>query len=112
MNTTEWNHTQAAVGHLKVRYSGSPADMNPTALRLRVERLVSGVDLHPAGLPPGAVLVVRKLHNLAPLSVSALSRSTQPDWAGKLRSQMASLYSTAARPALGPVAPSATSVLF
>ena len=49
--TREWSQAQATIDHLTVRYSGSAADMNTVALRLRVERLLGTVDLHPASLP-------------------------------------------------------------
>jgi hypothetical protein len=107
---TIWGQAQPTIGHLSVRYRGTATDMNAPALRLRVERLLGSVDLHPAGLPAGAVLIVRRLHGLAPLS--AQSQILPSDWTAHLRDQMRTLYTTAVRPALGPVAANANSVLF
>jgi hypothetical protein len=110
--TTEWSRTQTTIGHLAVRYRGATTDLSMPVLRLRTEHLLSGVDLHPRGLSSGAVLIVRKLHGPAPLSVSVLLQTSQPGWTERLHDQMTALVSTAARPALGSVSSSATSVLF
>jgi hypothetical protein len=109
---TEWSRTQTTIGHLAVRYRGTTTDLSMPVLRLRTEHLLTSIDLHPRGLPSGAVLIVRKLHGPAPLSVSALLQTSQPGWTERLHDQMTTLVSTAARPALGSVSSSATSVLF
>lgn len=105
-----WNQTQTTIGHLTVRDQGSSLERH--TLRLRLERLLSGVDLHPPGFTSGAVLVVRKLQALPALPISALSHFTQPAWTESLHRQIEALYTLAARPALGPVDPDAISVLF
>ncbi len=108
--STIGGQAQPTIGHLSVRYRGTAAEMNAPALRLRVERLLGSVDLHPAGLPAGAVLIVRHLHGLAPLP--AQSQILPSDWTAHLRQQMQTLYAAAARPVSGPVSAGATSVLF
>lgn len=108
----ELGQAQTTVGHLTVRYKGPPDDINRTALRLRMEHLLGTVDLRPAGLPSGAILVVRKLEEPAPLSTPALLQPSQSAWAERLRNQIATLYSAAARPALSPHTVNTTSVLF
>ena len=110
--SSQWSSPQASIEHLTLRYRGTAADANVPALRLRMERLLRNIDLQPSGLPPGALLIVRKLHSLQdslPLFTAALS---QAQWASHLRTQIAILYRTAARPALNPVAPDVASVLF
>ncbi|HEY6408993.1 MAG TPA: hypothetical protein VIY29_16150, partial [Ktedonobacteraceae bacterium] len=112
METTGWNQKRASIGRVKIRYSGSQADMNATVLRLRVERLLGKVDLNPPGLAAGAVFIVRKLDSLAPVTLPAMAQPMHAAWSERLRDQMAALYSRAARPALGAYSPGASSVLF
>src|SRR5438552_2911358 len=118
MITTAWNRTKTEVERLTVRYqgeqgiAGNKGEIDATVLRLRVERLVDTVDLQPAGLPSGALFIVRKLENLPPLPLAALSHSSPPAWRESVRDQMEALYAAAARPANGPVSPAATSILF
>ena len=110
--STQWGSSQSSIEHLTLRYRGTAAEVNVPALRLRVERLLRNVDLQPSGLPPGSLLVVRKVQCLqgsAPLSTSAV---LEAQWAAQLQTQIATLYRTAARPALNPVASGVTSVLF
>ncbi|WP_201365158.1 hypothetical protein [Dictyobacter formicarum] len=106
-----WDQAQPAIGHLSVRDRGvEHAEMNAITLRLRTERLLKSADLRPAGLPTSAVLIVRRLDDLAPLS--AQSQLLPSDWTTRLHDQIRALYATAARPTLGPVSASATSILF
>ena len=110
MSTTAWSQAHTIIGHLTVRDQRSQLDRH--ALRLRIERLLSGADLHAPGFTSGTVLVIRALQALPALSVSALSHSTQPAWMESLHRQVLALYITAARPAFGPVTAHAESVLF
>ena len=103
MNISEWNQQQTIIGHLKVRYAGVQEGISKTALRLRVERLLSNADFRLPGLSTGAVLIVRKLDSPISIGVSALSQSVQANWHERLRNQITALYATAARPMLGTV---------
>jgi hypothetical protein len=112
MNISKWNRQQTTIGHLKAHYSGAQEGFNMTVLRLRVERLLSNIDLHPPGLSSGAILIVRKLDNPAPVGVSTSLQPVQANWQELLRNQITALYAAAARPALGAVPLNAPSVLF
>jgi hypothetical protein len=115
METTGWKQgarKQASIGRVKIRYGGSPADLNATVLRLRVERLLSAVDLNPPGMAAGAVFIVRELESPTAVALSAMTQPAQAAWSERLRDEVASLYRSAARPALGAYSPGASSVLF
>src|SRR5947209_8282433 len=111
--TAAWNRQQTSIGHVTLRYQGTGAESNLAALRVHTERLLGSIDLQPPGLPSSALLIVRTLQaqKLQSLPGSA-PHSSQPQWVEHLRTQMATLYRTAVRPALNPVSPAATSVIF
>jgi hypothetical protein len=112
MSLTAWPQTNTSVERLTIRYQGTADEINVTTLRLRVERLLEMADLQPAGLPSGAVLIVRKLEGFTPLPVAALAHSSLPAWREGVRDQVQALYATAARPSNGPISPGAASILF
>lgn len=108
--TRTWSSEQITIAHLAIRYRG--ADLSPSALRLRTERSLRGLDLHPRGLPPGAVLLVRELHSPEPLTLATLGQTARTVWTDRLRDQLSTLAASAARPASGSVAGDAVCVLF
>src|SRR4051794_28573110 len=94
--------SQTTVARLTVH--ATDAGLSPVALRLRAERRLGQVDLRPPGLPPGGVFIVRAVRTQGELG--------DANWEGRLRQHLADLYHSAARPAFGPVMPSAQAVVF
>ncbi|MBW8845321.1 MAG: hypothetical protein JF607_10135 [Burkholderiales bacterium] len=93
----------------------TPARAQPVAARLALQAL--GADLEdalPRGLPPQALLWLRRMQLQAP--EAALLRPAPPawrqDWIAAGRQQFDTALAQAARPALGPVPESAPAVLF
>jgi hypothetical protein len=96
---------------LRLRVKGS--DLDPLALRGRLENLLSDVSLQPR-LPPSATLFIRKLNDPLPGSIqldSPHARAPQA-WRDAFQTRFDQLVSSAARPAYGLVADSAESVVF
>src|SRR6266516_1522655 len=112
MNISEWNRQQTIIGHLKARYAGAQEEFNRTVLRLRVERLLSTIDLCPHGLSSGAILIVRRLDSPTAVGLSVSTRAAGVNLQEFLRSQVAALYAAAARPAHSVIPLNASSVLF
>jgi hypothetical protein len=85
-----------------------------TALRLRLERTLSHATLHPAWLPPSAILCVRKLRGEGASASHAFnnSRGASADWERAVAARLDSLARRAARPAREAVAASAEAVIF
>jgi hypothetical protein len=81
---------------------------------LRLEALLRGVDLHPPGLAPSAVLCVRSLPDPLPgaLPVSQFHLRAPPRWEQAARESLARLARAAARPYRQAVPDSAEAVLF
>lgn len=98
------------VSRLRVR----GATLDPLVTQLRVENLLSATRLHPTGLPPSAILCVRRLR--ARLSGSLQLRhagTTTPEaWQQAVTSKLDQLVRRAARPALGPLRTDADAVIF
>src|SRR5215218_6117500 len=96
---------------LRLRVKGS--DLDPLALRGRLENVLNDVSLQPR-LPPSATLFIRKLNDPLPGSIqldSPHARAPQA-WRHAFQTRFDQLVSSAARPALGFVADSAESVVF
>src|SRR5215216_2034525 len=96
---------------LRLRVKGS--DLDPLALRGRLESVLSEVSLQPR-LPPSATLFIRKLDDPLPGSIqldSPHARAPQA-WRHAFQTRFDQLVSSAARPAYGLVADSAESVVF
>ena len=96
---------------MRLRVKGS--ELDPLAVRPRVQNLISEVRLYPL-LPESASLFIRKLDDPSPglLQLEAIdSRATQT-WRRSFHSRFAQLATSAVRPALGPVSSSAESVVF
>jgi hypothetical protein len=93
----------------------TPARAQPVAARLALQSLGANLeDALPRGLPPQALLWLRRLRLQAP--EAALLRPApvawRQDWIAAGRTQMDAALAQAARPALGPVPESAPAVLF
>ena len=96
---------------LRLRVKGS--DLDPLALRGRLENVLNDVSLQPR-LPPSATLFIRKLHDPLPGSIqldSPHARAPQA-WRHAFQMRFDQLVLSAARPARGFVADSAESVVF
>ena len=102
---------QTQIGRLRL----SGATDNGPATRLRMSQLVGGTEFHPSGMPPAAVLIVRRLRDPMPRRLSPsswLEPATVRAWQGAARSSLADYYRHAARPALGHIASGAQAVVF
>ena len=96
---------------LRLRVKGS--DLDPLALRGRLQNVLSDVSLEPR-LPPSATLFIRKFEDPLPGSIqldSPHARAPQA-WRHAFQKRFDQLVSSAARPAHGFVADSAESVVF
>src|ERR1051325_1160102 len=82
--------------------------------RIRLERLLSGVDWRPASLPVNAILCIRKAVDPLPNSISLSATSLQPayEWQQALTSMLNPLASQAVRPLATAVPPNSEAVLF
>ena len=96
---------------LRLRVKGS--DLDPLALRGRLENVLSDVSLEPR-LPPSAILFIRKLDDPLPGSIQLDSPHARAPhaWRHAFQRRFDQLVSSAARPAHGYVADSAESVVF
>jgi len=96
---------------LRLRVKGS--DLDPLALRGRLENVLNDVSLQPR-LPPSATLFIRKLNDPLPGSIQLDSPHARAPhaWRHAFQTRFDQLVSSAARPAHGFVADSAESVVF
>ncbi len=96
---------------LRLRVKGS--DLDPLALRGRMENLLNDLSLQPR-LPASATLFIRRLSDPLPGALNLDTSYPQPPqaWRHAFNQRFDELVSTAARPALGPVADSVESVVF
>jgi hypothetical protein len=99
-----------AVGHLRWRGGG----LDPLSARLRLESLLGGLDLGSAGLPPSAILCIRRLHDPKPgtLSLDRHALRPPPAWEQALAASLRELARRASRPAVDFVADGAEAVVF
>lgn len=90
------------------------ATRDALALRMRLERTLSYANLHPAWLPPTAILCVRKLRGEGAGASPALygRRGAPPDWERAIAARIETLARRAARPARETVAEGAEAVIF
>ncbi len=104
------NDGRMTVGHLRLR----GAEVDPLSARLRVESLLGGIEFSTAGLPPSAILFVRRLRDPRPGTVSLRRQELRPpaEWEQALSATLRELLPRAARPALGSVPDSAEVILF
>jgi hypothetical protein len=83
-------------------------------LRLRLGRLLERADPRPPGVPPAAVLIVRRLADPRPARLRAAPGAVvlDPDWEQAWRAELGRLYARAAQPAAGAVAADVEAVRF
>src|SRR5690606_27615171 len=93
--------------HVRARGAG-------LAPRLRLASPLGGADLHPAGLSPSAVLVVRSVPDPLPgrLAPGGPAAQVDPAWERAVREALDRCCRRAARPARGVLPTSADAVLF
>jgi hypothetical protein len=96
---------------LRLRVKGS--DLDPLALRGRLQSVLSDVSLQPR-LPPSAILFIRKINDPLPGSIQLDSPHARAPlaWRQAFQTRFDQLVASAARPAHGFVADSAESVVF
>lgn len=82
------------------------------ALRSRLGGLMGGLEPPPGRLPPSAVLLVNKLDDPAPGTISPRSNAGDADWRAALHRRLEQVARGAARPRRGLVPSSAEAVLF
>jgi hypothetical protein len=94
----------------RLRVRDTPRDA--TVLRLRLGRCLEG--LAPVGIPPCAVLLIRRLDDPLPrgLDLTGYPPRGRRAWEGALYQRMLGLYQGAARPLAGPVPAGALAVVF
>ena len=82
--------------------------------RIRLERMLSGVDWRPTTLPMNAILCIRKAHDPLPHSFSLSASSLQPgrEWQQALTSMLNRFASQAVRPLTNFVPPTSEAVVF
>jgi hypothetical protein len=88
--------------------------LDPALARLRLEQVLAGGEWRPPGLPPSAILCVRRLADPRPgtLRLDVGGERPPPQWERALASALARLLTDAARPALRAVPAGAEAVLF
>src|SRR5689334_4667717 len=99
-----------SIGRLRVR-----SDVRDTLLtRIRLERMLSGVDWRPTTLPANAILCIRKAYDPLPHSFSLSASSLQPghEWQQALTSMLNRFASQAVRPLTNFVPPHSKAVVF
>lgn len=96
---------EVRVDRLKLHTSGS----NPIALKLGVQHALQHLRLPPSLLPPGAVLVIRRLADLPPLGPQTTERLL---WQRRLHERLTTLIQHAIYPGRQYVPPDANCVLF
>jgi len=104
--------TGSTILRLRV-FDRDSGDLDPLALRGRLENVLTDVSLEPR-LPPSATLFIRKLADPLPGSIQLDSPHARAPhaWRHAFQKRFDQLVSSAARPAHGYVADSAESVVF
>lgn len=99
-------------GIARVRVRGTFDDA--LSARRRIERLIGAADLGDAGLPPGAIAIVRQLADPLPGTLPLDREQARPPtgWERALAAQVRSAVAQGAWPAHGPVPPDAPAVVF
>jgi hypothetical protein len=82
----------------------------PIAARLRLAHLFQTVDMAPMGMPPHAILLIRRM--VSPRQISLTSLSVRSQWERAMREEVTRLYRRAVRPVRGIVPAGAEAVLF
>jgi len=90
------------------------ASFDSTAVRLRLQRLLSTADLEPPGMPSAAILLVRRVDDPLPRRVATGSDDVfaSREWQRAAQAALARCYADAACPAAGPVPAGANAIRF
>lgn len=94
------------------RLSAVSRERDALALRLRLERALTGADFHPPGLPASAILCVRRLSDRGAPSPHARGALAFAEWQRSVATTIERLARHAASPARGPVPANAEAVIF
>jgi hypothetical protein len=96
------------------RLSAVSRERDALALRLRLERALTGADFHPPGLPASAILCVRRLSDRRASAPRTLASGALAfaEWQRAVAAAIERLAQNAARPARGPVPANAEAVIF
>ncbi len=87
-----------------------PPGIAAVPARLRIAHLLDTADLRPAGLPPRAVLLIRRVRAADPLVLDGFRAGR--GWEAATRARIAAWHRRALRPRRGRVPPDAEAVLF
>jgi hypothetical protein len=103
------NADRTRIGRLRV-HGGTQSPY----LRLAMSGMLERADLCPPGIPPAAVLIVRRMADPLPGRLSPQPRpgTSNAAWERAARDNLAGLHRRAARPGRGPVPPDADAVVF
>ena len=102
--------TATRLQRVRVRCDG----LDPTTARLRLGQLLASAELRPPGLPPAALLCVRRLTDPRPgtLAMGGGQVRPPPEWQRAFVAALERMMREAVRPARGPVPAGAEAVLF
>jgi len=109
-----WLPGQTQLNRVQTRVRGSPQGPDLLAVRLRAESFLEHADLHPPGLPPQALLVVRRLADPLPGALMGDTQSPWIDanWESACRKELDALTQRAVRPMNGCIDAAAESIVF
>jgi hypothetical protein len=107
---TPWPGEATVLRRVRVLAAG----LDPLAARVRAGALLGAAGLRAAGLPPSAVVCVRRLADPLPGALGLRRGGVRPSpaWERAAGEALDRLARSAARPARGPVPPSAEAVVF
>lgn len=107
---TDLQGSETVVSRLRL----NAATSDPALATMRLASLLRDAPLHPANLPPAAILFIRRLHDPRPgaLRLDQSGGHLPALWDQAAKELISRLGSGAARPALGAIAPSANAVVF
>src|SRR5271165_2003873 len=99
--TTDWAKHNVMIARLRIVSPGDDA----LAMQLRVSTLLGASRLDPPGLPPSAVVIIRKLVDPLPGSLLLRKQAARPplEWERAVSAAIERLIRSAVRPALGAV---------
>lgn len=108
--TTNWQDGTTIAQHVRVRGAG----LDAITARLRIAYALEAVDLQPRGLPPSAVVCIRRLCDPLPGVLSLQRAGERPPraWEYAMAGAIAQSVQRAARPLHGAVPASADVVVF
>lgn len=95
------------------RLRASTRGTDALAARIQIERLLAQTALYPAGLPPSAILFIRRQRGALPRVIGSRDSARLPQlWQQAVRESLDKMIGQAHRPALGAVPPDAEAVIF